>query len=74
MSVVTTRTVRVVATVDIEPIVEEIAASAPEDIIGICVALAASGGEDVTRELIAHLNAIEWVSADDDEDDETEDA
>ncbi len=61
MSVVTTRTLRLVTTVDLEAVLEEIVESAPEDVVGIVVALAASAGEDVTRELISQLNDLEWI-------------
>lgn len=59
--IVTARTLRIVGTIDLEAVLQEIAQSSPEEITAVCIALCAEAGEDVSREVIAGLNDLEWV-------------
>jgi hypothetical protein len=72
MSVVTTRTLRIVSTVDLEAVLQEIGQSSDDEIAAICVAIAAEGGPDVTREVIAMLNGLEWVDEEPEEEEDEE--
>lgn len=73
MSVVTTRTLRIVSTIDLEAVLQEIGQSSPEEIAAVCIALCAEAGEGVTREVIAGLNDLEWVEEEVEEEEEEPD-
>lgn len=74
MSVTTERTLRVVARVDLQAVIDEIVESDPAVVVELVETVVMEMGEDVRRALIDALNGIEFVEVEepvtDDEDEE----
>ena len=58
---------RLVGTVSVDAVVEELVQSAPHDVVSFVVAVVAEMGEDVRRDLVGALNEIEWIEAEEEE-------
>jgi hypothetical protein len=62
MALVKRGTFRLVGTIDAQAVIEELAASEPDDIEVFCVAvIGLHGDRDLAEQIAATLRAMEWV-------------